>query len=53
MMEILLSSVISCSDAKEIAKNISSTDLSSKLKSELILEIKGATSRNCKLPRVN
>ena len=53
MVEILLSSVISCSDAQRIALNVQgSKDLPKSTKRELIYEIKEASTKNCKLPKI-
>ena len=53
MIEMLLSSIISCSDAQQIALNVQrSKDLPKSVKRELLYEIKEASPKNCKLPKI-
>ena len=53
MVEILLSSIISCSDAQQIAFNLRKVkDLPQSVKRELLYEIKEASPKNCKLPKI-
>ena len=53
MMEILLSSLISCSDAQRLTLNLRNVeDLSHSVKMELLHEIKEASPRDCKLPKI-
>jgi len=51
MIEILLSSIISCSEAQKIAFNVQkSKSISASVKKELLLEIKKASPKKCTLP---
>lgn len=53
MVEILLSSLISCSDAQQIVLKMQKVkDLSASVKIELLNEIKEASPKNCKLPKI-
>ena len=53
MVEILLSSLISCSDAQRIALNVQTIEnMSVSIKKDLIKEIKQASPKNCKLPEI-
>ena len=53
MVEILLSSLISCSDAQRIALNVQGLEnMSVSIKRDLIKEIKIASPKNCKLPKI-
>lgn len=53
MIEILLSSVISCSDAQRLTLNLEKVkDLPRSVKMELLYEIKEASPENCKLPKI-
>lgn len=53
MMEILLSSIISCSDAQRLTLNMKKVDdLPHSVKMELRHEIKEASPKNCKLPKI-
>tara|TARA_B100000927_G_scaffold268153_1_gene242729 strand:+ start:542 stop:706 length:165 start_codon:yes stop_codon:yes gene_type:complete len=51
MVEILLSSIISCSDAHRIALKIQALEyLSITVKKELIIELEKASPEDCRLP---
>ena len=51
MVEILLSSIISCSDAHRIALKIQALEyLSITVKKELIIEFEKASPEDCRLP---
>ena len=53
MIEILLSSLISCSDAQRLTLNLRNVeDLPRSVKKELLYEIKEASPKNCKLPKI-
>lgn len=53
MVEILLSSIISCSDAQRIALNVQALEnISTDIKKDLIKEIKIASPEDCRLPRI-
>jgi hypothetical protein len=51
MVEILLSSIISCSDAHRIALNVQTLEsLSITVKRELVRELEKASPEDCRLP---
>lgn len=51
MIEILLSTIISCSDAQKLILNLQKVkDLPKSVKKELLYEIKMVSPENCKLP---
>tara|TARA_B100001094_G_scaffold47374_1_gene42611 strand:- start:490 stop:651 length:162 start_codon:yes stop_codon:yes gene_type:complete len=53
MVEILLSSLISCSDAQRIALNVQTMEnMSASIKRDLMKEIEIASPKNCKLPEI-
>jgi hypothetical protein len=53
MIEILLSSILSCLDAQQIVLNIQKVeDLPTSVKRELLHEVKEASPENCKLPKI-
>tara|TARA_B100002019_G_scaffold231105_1_gene204653 strand:+ start:382 stop:543 length:162 start_codon:yes stop_codon:yes gene_type:complete len=53
MIEILLSTIISCSDAQRLILNLEKVkDLPRSVKMELLHEIKEASPRDCKLPKI-
>ena len=53
MVEILLSSLISCSHAQRIALNVQTLEnMSVSIKKDLIKEIKQASPEECKLPKI-
>lgn len=53
MIEILLSSLISCSDAQRISLNVQEMEnMSVSIKKDLIKEIKKASPEECKLPKI-
>ena len=53
MVEILLASLISCSDAQRIALNVQGLeDMSASIKRDLIKEIKIAAPEECRIPKI-
>ena len=53
MIEILLSSLISCSDAQRIALNVRAMEnISASIKRDLVKEIKQASPEECRLPKI-
>ena len=53
MVEILLSSIISCSDAHRIALNVQALEnIPVSVKKDLIKEIKIASPEDCRLPGI-
>ncbi len=50
MIEVLLSTIITCSDAQRISLNVQkSEDLPTSVRREVLHEIKKAAPKNCKL----
>jgi hypothetical protein len=53
MIEILLSSLISCSEAQRIAFNVRAMEnMSASIKRDLVKEIKQASPEECRFPKI-
>lgn len=53
MIEILLSSILSCTESQRIAFRIEAMkDMSVSIKKDLVRELREASPKNCKLPKI-